>query len=250
LRSRGRFAYRPYRTYAAISTLRVMPWVVLIVIMAWGEIEWSLRSQAQEIVDGLSADRTIGGSAVFRLWTTSPSVRSRFLDILMNSPGRLEGGGTDWVSGYVSLETDTAAHLARRLRSRLDRVPATETALEQSLLAALGTAAGRLKDTDAKEVATDLRARLDRPGVDRTTQRSLLDALAMAAAATAHGATSVRDLAVSVGVPLREQRDSPAWPILEKIAGAIFEHDFVPLMAWARDAYGIKPTEARPAVHR
>ncbi len=168
----------------------------------------------------------------------------------MNSPGRLRDSGTGWVRAYVSLEADAAAHLARRLRSRLDLDLTTESDLQQSLIAALGTAAGRLKDSDAKELASDLRTRLDRPGLDPDTQRSLLDALGTAAGAQARGATSVRDLIVSVGYPLREPKESPAWPILKQVANVDFYDDFVPLLAWAHDAYGISPTDARPVLHR
>ncbi len=180
LRSRGRAVYRPYRFYAAISALRLLPWLLVAALLGWGGMEWGLRSQAQQIVDNLNENRAIGGGAVLRLWIASPAVRSRAVDILLSSPGRLRVVGTDWVNGYVSLETDAAADLVQRLRGRLDRL-GHDPNTQRSLIDALGTAAGRLEDSDAKAVASDLVGRLDRPGLDPYTQQYLIAALGTAA---------------------------------------------------------------------
>ena len=180
LRSRGRFKYGPYRAYAAISALRIAPTLLLIIAIALGEREWSLRAQASEIIDRLNSDSGVGARSVLMLWETSPAVRSRFLEILLDRPGRLQDIGPDWARAYVSLEPDTAAHLIQRLTARLDR-PGVDPATQRALIVALGTAVGLLNEADAKEVALDLRARLDGPGVEPATQRALIDALGVAA---------------------------------------------------------------------
>jgi hypothetical protein len=56
----------------------------------------------------------------------------------------------------------------------------------------------------------------------------------------------VKDLIVSVGFPLRDPDQSPAWPILDRFAGTGFGHDLVAMLAWADKAYGLKPKDARP----
>ena len=97
-----------------------------------------------------------------------------------------------------------------------------------------------------KEVASDLRGRLDRPGPGPITQRYLIDALATTSGVTGSAARSVKNLIVSVGFPLRHPDESPAWPILDRFAGTGFKHDFVAMLAWANKACGLKPKDARP----
>jgi hypothetical protein len=55
--------------------------------------------------------------------------------------------------------------------------PGVDRATQQSLLSVLGVVGGRLDPTAADNHAKDLIARLDRPGVDRATQQSLLSVL-------------------------------------------------------------------------
>ena len=117
-------------------------------------------------------------------------------------------------------------------------------------MSALGNTIGRLSASDATELANYLRAWLDRPETDGLTEQALLDALAMAAAVRTRDAASVRDLIVSVGLPLRDPSESPAWPILEQISGAHFDPGPVPLVVWAHDRYAVEPTDARPVLHR
>jgi hypothetical protein len=147
------------------------------------------------------------------------------------------------------LDATEAARVAEDLRGRLERAP-TDVASQPYLVSALGNTIGRLSASDATELANFLRAWLDRPETDGLTEQALLDALAMAAAVRTRDAASVRDLIVSVGLPLRDPSESPAWPILEQISGAHFDRDPVPLVAWAHDRYAVEPTDARPVLHR
>ena len=66
-----------YCAFAAISTLRVLPLVLLLVIAGWVRSEWDLRTQGQEIVNGLgNGDKDpVSASAVLRLWSAPSSVR-------------------------------------------------------------------------------------------------------------------------------------------------------------------------------
>jgi hypothetical protein len=126
--------------------------------------------------------------------------------------------------------------------------------IQPSLINALGIMAGRLKEADAKEIATDLRGRLSRPGIHFLTLQSLIDALAQIAESRAGGTAAsrgepIRDLLISASFPLREPWESPAWSILERIASTKFDRNIVPLTTWAQTAYHIDASAARPSFH-
>jgi hypothetical protein len=175
LRSRGEFVYRPYRLYAALSTLRVLPVVLLLAGAGWLWREETLRAAAMQIVDYLN-EGFQGADAAIALWRASPAVRIRVVDRLLDSPGRLRNAGTDWVIAFTSIEPHAAQDLMIRLITRLDR-PNVDATMQRLLIAALGRVGARLDAVEAAKAVTDLRARLDRPNVDAATQRSLIDAL-------------------------------------------------------------------------
>jgi hypothetical protein len=111
VQSRHGFTYGPYRAYAAISTLRASPLVLLLAGTAWLWHEQALRTTATQIMDGLNEDRYKGGPAAIALWEASPAVRIRVLDRLLDSPGRLRDAGTDWVNAFTSIEPAAARDL-------------------------------------------------------------------------------------------------------------------------------------------
>ncbi len=176
VQSRGGFRYGPYRTYAAISTLRALPFVLLLVSAGWLRYEVTLRGASTQIVDGLNEDSRKGGAAVVALWGASPAVRIRVLDRLLDSPGRLRDAGADWIKAFTSIEPAAAKDLTGRVISRLDRKD-VDPDTQQSLFNALGSVAGRLDAPAAAETAKDLRARLDHKDVDPDMQQSLIEAL-------------------------------------------------------------------------
>jgi hypothetical protein len=177
LQSRGGFTYRPYRAYAAVSTLRALPFVLLLTGAGWLWHEETLRTAATQIVDGLSESDK--GAAV-ALWGASSAVRVRVLDRLLGSPGRLRDAGTDWVNAFISIEPAAARDLKSRLISRLEGKD-LDPGMRQSLITALGSVARRLDAAAAAETAKDLRARLEGKDLDPDTRRSLIYALGKAA---------------------------------------------------------------------
>jgi hypothetical protein len=286
LQSRGGFTYRPYRAYAAVSTLRALPFVLLLTGAGWLWHEETLRTAATQIVDGLSESDK--GAAV-ALWGASSAVRVRVLDRLLGSPGRLRDAGTDWVNAFISIEPAAARDLKSRLISRLegkdldpntrrsliyalgkaagrlDAAAAAETAKDlrarlegkdldrdtrQSLIAALGNAAGRLDAAAAAETAKDLRARLDKD-LDPGTRQSLIDALASIAAISSPHPTNaeiatLRFAVASIAWPLRDASASPAWVRLETISGEKFDRDIQRLLFWLQSCCKLAPSAARP----
>jgi hypothetical protein len=72
VQSRGGFTYRPYGTYAAISTLRALPFVLLLAGAGWLWHEETLRAASTQIVDGLNEDSRKGGAATVALWGPHP----------------------------------------------------------------------------------------------------------------------------------------------------------------------------------
>ena len=77
--SRAGFVYRPYRPYAALSTLRALPFVLPLIGAAWLWGEVTLRTEAAQIVDDLSTGPK-GKIAAIVLWKSSPAVRIRVVD--------------------------------------------------------------------------------------------------------------------------------------------------------------------------
>src|SRR6266849_4325364 len=181
LRPRGGFAYGPYRFYAALSMLRALPVVVVLMGTGWLWREQTLGATATELADGLNEKQDKGAKAAIALWSASPAVRDRVIDLILDSPVRLQAVGTDWVSAYTSIEPDAARHLFNRLDKQLDR-PNLDTGTQRALIEALGSVAARLDPADAAKLASDLRARLDRPNLDTGTQLLLFDALRSVAA--------------------------------------------------------------------
>jgi Novel STAND NTPase 1 len=208
------FTYGPYRAYAAMSTLRALPFVLTVVGAGWLWHDQTLRAEVTQIVDELNQDPQKGGRAAVALWGASAAARTRVLDRLLSSPGRLRDAGTDWVKSFTSIEPAAAKYLTSRLISRLDDkdldpdtrqslayvlrgvggrldAPAAAEAVKDlrarldkdldpdtrlSLAYALGDVGGRLDAPAAAEAAKDLRARLDKD-LDPDTRRSLIDAL-------------------------------------------------------------------------
>ncbi len=176
IRSFRGFTYRPFRFYAALSTLRALPIVLLLAAGGWLWHEESLRSSAMQIIDGLNEDRNKGAPAVIALWRASPAVRSYALSRLLDSPARLQAVGTAWTLAFTSIEPSAAEELTGRLLSQLDRDD-LDPPTQQSIFIALGTVAGRLDARPAAETAAELISRLDRGSLNWSTQAALINAL-------------------------------------------------------------------------
>jgi hypothetical protein len=222
----------------ALSTLRALPFVFLLIGAGWLWREEKLNAEAVQIMEGLNKERIRGANAAIALWKASPSMRVRVVDRLLNSRGRLRDAGTDWVPAYASLEPDSADDLVVRLVDHLNR-PNLDGDTQRSLIQALGRVAGRLDAAGAAKAAADLRARLDRPNLNPSTQRSLIDALASLAMVPSHRPTpekinGVRFALSSVAWPLRDPSKSPSWDRLETISGQKFDHDVQRLLIWAK----------------
>lgn len=221
-RRRGEFTYRPYRSYAAISTIRAWPVVLVLLLLAgagWAWREETLRAAATQIADGLSADEAKGGPAVIALWGASPAVRSRVLDRLLNSPGRLRDAGTDWVVALTSVEPDAVRDLTSQLISRLDRKDLDPNAAPP-LFDALKRVVERLDARGAAEASKDLRVRLDRKDVGPDTQQALLLALSFVGKKLdAHGAAeTARDLHARLN---RKDTDPSSQAVLTAALGEV-----------------------------
>ena len=248
--SRSGFTYGPHRLFASLSTLRALPFILLLVGTGWLWHEVTLREAADRIVDGLEADREKGGPAVIALWQASPPVRTRVVDRLLESPGRLRNAGTDWVAAFTSIETGTARDLMNRLISRLDRKD-IDSLTQGSLFDALGRVGERLDAAGAAAAANDLISRLDRKDIDPYTQGVLIDTVA--SIAKIHGMhpteaeiSTMRVATGSIAWPLRSPSDSPAWARLETISGEKFDQDVQRLLVWLQSCCKLTPSAARP----
>jgi hypothetical protein len=176
VQSRRGFTYRPYRVYAGLSTLRALPFVLLLVGVGWLWHQEALRGAATQIVDGLHEQSYKGGRAAVALWGASPGLRIRVVDELLDRPDRLRDAGTDWVRAFISVELAAARDLKSRLISRLDRKD-LDPAAQQSLIKALGSVAERLDARDVAETTKDLVSQLDRKDLDPLTRISLFEAI-------------------------------------------------------------------------
>ncbi|MDB5470271.1 MAG: hypothetical protein JWR84_1831 [Caulobacter sp.] len=161
LRSRGRFTYRPYRTYAAWSLLRVVPIALVLALGGAVSREILLQNEARTIVDALS-DQT--NDPLYALWTAPPSIRDKAASILINGE-RLKTAGNDWVNAYVSLEPEAAARLAWQLVHALTRSDIQSDRLEP-LSMALDATVPRLSRDDAAKILAHLRKRAGEPRSD------------------------------------------------------------------------------------
>ena len=144
LRPGGGFAYGPYRTYAALSFIRMLP---VALILALGGILWheeNVRTLTTQIVDGLNSNSGQGAAAVLALWESPPVVRNAVVNHLLESPApKPRAVGTDWVRGVTSIKSATALDLANLLRNRLAK-PDLDPITRRSLINAYGSATARL----------------------------------------------------------------------------------------------------------
>ena len=180
LRPGGGFAYGPYRTYAALSFIRMLP---VALILALGGILWheeNVRTLTTQIVDGLNSDSGQGAAAVLALWESPPVVRNAVVNHLLESPARLRAVGTDWVRGVTSIESATALDLANLLRDRLAK-PDLDPNMRRSLINAYGSATARLDAPEAANAASDLLDHLAKRDLDSLTRQSLIEAYGSAA---------------------------------------------------------------------
>jgi hypothetical protein len=209
----GGFTYRPYRVYAILSTLRALPFVLVLFGIGWLWRENSLGTRALHIVNGLSTDDHIASPILLELWGAPSAVRTRVLGRLLESPPRLRDAGTAWGNAFTSLELNASKELADDLitrlsdketesaryslfsllesaAARLDANASTEIAKalishmndsdsdagsREAFVKLFDTVVGRLDANAAAEVAKDLRARLAGKDVDAGTRRSLLN---------------------------------------------------------------------------
>jgi hypothetical protein len=176
VRSYQSFVYQPYRRYAAWSSLRALPAVLLMVFATLAWREESLRSVAANIAEGLNKDEDVGAPALVALWQAPLAVRRRVVDRILGSPSRLRDAGPDWVKAFVSIDEEQARFVVTSLVGQLDR-QGIDPLTQRNLIDALGSAGRRLDVARAAEVAKDLRTRLDREGIDSHAQLSLIGAL-------------------------------------------------------------------------
>ena len=197
---RGRLRYGEASTYARLCALKPAVLLALLAIIAWGSHAFYqdnvARVQAQAIVDRLDTVREEGRRAAVELWSAPANVRSRVVSRLLDSRGRLQASGTDWVIATVALDIGAANALAKDLRTQIAR-PDLDPGTRRALLSAVGSVVGRLKEggEEANALAKDLRTQIARPDLDFGTRDALLSAIGKVAGRLREGGEEANALA-------------------------------------------------------
>lgn len=249
-RLRGTFRYGPYRRYACLSLLRVVPMALVAVglavtgILGWRE--WQIRTEVVRIVDGLSVDEQRGAAATLGLWAAPPAFRDRVQTAILSNSHRLLDLGSDWAPAIVGGETARAAALVAALLDRLEGT--ADPAVRRALLGALDAVGWRLNEAGAAQFFPAVRQRLTST-TDVAERRALFLALERV------GSKLSGTIAAQEFLPLSEALTAFAQPVshanvLFSIGGIARRPNLATQLTGGSLCSGIRPIDDNDTVER